>query len=160
METNALKGQYIVWKVLCRQSAKVQYNVWRRKSAGRGFLVALMFLAFLAKTSGMMTISGEMLLEQSRTQNIWVLDILLSIRGSLPGCLVKLEWSAAVTLSGFIARETQFLSSFKSLSFYHGLCLKGKPWSCGHPVARSLINHLTELTRTDMSAKPATGVEE
>ena len=24
--------------------------------------------------------------------------------------------------------------------FYNGLCLKGKPWSCGHPVARLLID--------------------
>ena len=31
--------------------------------------LALLALAFLAKMSGMMTISGEMLLEQSRTQN-------------------------------------------------------------------------------------------
>ena len=43
--------------------------------------------------------------------------------------------------------------------FYHGLCLKGKPWSCGHPVGGSLTDsHLTEQTRTDMSAKPAAGV--
>ena len=40
-----------------------------------------------------------------------------------------------------------------SFSFYHGLCLKGKPWSCGHPFRTLLSNHLTEQTRTDMSAK-------
>ena len=42
-------------------------------------------------------------------------------------------------------------------TFYHGLCLKGKPWSCGHPVGTLFItDHLTEQTRTDMSAS---GVE-
>ena len=25
-----------------------------------------------------------------------------------------------------------------NLAFYHSLCLKGKPWSCGHPVGGSL----------------------
>ena len=42
---------------------------------------------------------------------------------------------------------------------YHGLCLKCKPWSCGYPVWGSLTDNLTEQSRTDMSAKPATGVE-
>ena len=48
---------------------------------------------------------------------------------------------------------------FVSVLVYHGLCLKGRPWSCGHLVGGSLTDHLTEQTRTDMSAKPATGVE-
>ena len=33
--------------------------------------------------------------------------------------------------------------------FYHGLCLKGKPWSCGHPLRGE--PYLTEQTRTNMS---------
>ena len=24
--------------------------------------------------------------------------------------------------------------TISKITFYHGLCLKGKPWSCGHPV--------------------------
>ena len=31
----------------------------------------------------------------------------------------------------------QFDSDLNQTIFYHGLCLKGKPWSCGHPVGRS-----------------------
>ena len=56
--------------------------------------------------------------------------------------------------------QGHFWKSKRKQLFYHGLCLKGKPWSCGHPVGTLLTDHLTEQTRTDMSANSATGVKE
>ena len=33
-------------------------------------------------------------------------------------------------------------------NFYHGLCLKGKPWSCGHPLGWSLTISLNRQEQT------------
>ena len=30
---------------------------------------------------------------------------------------------------------------FLGLNFYHGLCLKGKPWSCGHPLGGEPVSN-------------------
>ena len=35
---------------------------------------------------------------------------------------------------GAIQQVKSFFLFISSTLFYHGLCLKGKPWSCGHPV--------------------------
>ena len=51
----------------------------------------------------------------------------------------------------------QEISEYLCNHFYHGLCLKGKPWSCGHTFRMWLTSQ--EQTRTDMSAEAATGVE-
>ena len=66
--------------------------------------------------------------------------------GNVICLLMVCHWSILPTcLSGIFKYSVKY-----HLAFYHSLCLKGRPWSCRHPLG-SLSDHLTEQTRTNMS---------
>ena len=44
-------------------------------------------------------------------------------------------------------------------TFYHGLCLKGKPWSCGHPLGMSGIISMNRQEQTCL-LRSATDLEQ
>ena len=84
-----------------------------------------------------------------------------SLVGAMSVCACPCYCVFSIAIEAFITPKQLeflvFLTNRLYWYFYHGLCLKGKPYSCGHSLGFWLTNHLAEQTRTDMSANTATG---
>ena len=77
---------------------------------------------------------------------------------------VRQTWSLSHMHGYYLISMSNFISPWTNFALYliftMALTLAG-PWSCGHPVGRSLTDHFIEQTRTNMSKpgqRPATAV--